>query len=422
MEKLIIENFRCFEGRIEIPIAPITVLIGENSTGKSSVLAAYKKAQELGRTVKITNFNEEPFLLGSYKDIAYNRGGIAESFSIGHIHDIDIGENKIERLHVEMKFNEKYHQPFPCEAIIKYNDILFNFEISEEDNEYYNVKVESDLFGTIAFNPISTNTLDFLYFWHFWFTPPERKSDPINNESKEVLNKLKNCVNEFSSQNRYKPFSLAPIRTKPRRSYDPTTIKYEITGEHTPQLLAKYRLIQKAKWDILIQEIKNFGIKSGLFSDITIRGRRGDTFKIFIKIKNKYYNLIDVGYGISQILPMLVESLLERDSSMFLFQQPEVHLHPKAQAQLGSFFARISKVRKHKFVIETHSDYLVDRLRMEIMDGTISSDDLAVLYFHRKGRNIKIERINIDAKGRIINPPEGYREFFLDEMKRKLGG
>ena len=80
--------------------------------------------------------------------------------------------------------------------------------------------------------------------------------------------------------------------------------------------------------------------------------------------------MIDVGYGISQVLPILVRVLTTRNAK-FLLQQPEVHLHPKGQAELTSLLVEISKRNRNSFVIETHSDYMIDRVRIEIMKGNI---------------------------------------------------
>src|SRR5438105_7881207 len=86
LETLILENFRCFGERQEIPLAPLTVLVGENSSGKSAFLAATRLAWDLGNGRRFLDFNEDPFNLGAYDQIATYRGGRAgraKSFSIG---------------------------------------------------------------------------------------------------------------------------------------------------------------------------------------------------------------------------------------------------------------------------------------------------------------------------------------------------
>jgi predicted ATPase len=126
-----------------------------------------------------------------------------------------------------------------------------------------------------------------------------------------------------------------------------------------------------------------------------------------------------VGYGVSQALPILVDTL-QLSSALFLLQQPEVHLHPRAQAALGSFFAkRISKGKQ--FIIETHSDYLVDRIRMEIRRKQLKPEDVSLLYFERKKSSATIHNINLDSNGAIVDPPPGYRQFFLKEERDLLG-
>jgi predicted ATPase len=105
---------------------------------------------------------------------------------------------------------------------------------------------------------------------------------------------------------------------------------------------------------------------------------------------------------------------------LFLLQQPEVHLHPRAQAELGSFFA--SQARKdRKFVIETHSDHLVDRVRMEVRRKKLKPEDVSLLYFERGKHGATIHNLELDRNGGIVNPPEGYRQFFLNEERDLLG-
>ena len=82
-------------------------------------------------------------------------------------------------------------------------------------------------------------------------------------------------------------------------------------------------------------------------------------------------NLIDVGYGVSQVLPLLVELLpILSGASLFLLQQPEVHLHPSAQAALGSLFCTTVRASGRQLIVETHSEYIIDRIRMDIRDRT----------------------------------------------------
>ena len=138
-------------------------------------------------------------------------------------------------------------------------------------------------------------------------------------------------------------------------------------------------------------------------------------------LKGPRRNLIDVGYGISQVLPVITE-LLRSDAPLFLLQQPEVHLHPSAQAALGSLFCQVAG-QDRQLVIETHSDHLMDRVRMDVRDGAtkLKPDDVSILFFERRDLDVHIHSLRLDEEGNVRNAPEGYRRFFLEETQRSLG-
>jgi hypothetical protein len=221
------------------------------------------------------------------------------------------------------------------------------------------------------------------------------------------------------------PYAFAPIRTSPRRTYDPVGAAPEPEGSHIPMLLATMaRATERDAWIALESALSEFGARSGLFEGIEIvnKGKKeSDPFQIAIKSGGPAFNLIDVGYGVSQALPILVDTMRQASSAqLFLLQQPEVHLHPRAQAELGSFFAGQAD-KKRRFVIETHSDHLVDRVRMEVRRKKLKPEDVSLLYFERGKHGATIHNLELDRNGGIVNPPEGYRQFFLNEERELLG-
>ena len=183
------------------------------------------------------------------------------------------------------------------------------------------------------------------------------------------------------------------------------------------------RSSDKTLWNKLRSGLKEFGSESGLFAEIEVvqKGKKeSDPFQVGIRSGGPPFNLVDVGYGVSQALPILVDTLLRSSAHQdFLLQQPEVHLHPRAQAELGSFFARQADKRR-RFIVETHSDYLVDRIRMEVRRGTLLAEDVSILYFDRKQTGAIIHSLELDRHGSIKNPPPGFRQFFLDEERDLL--
>ena len=98
-----------------------------------------------------------------------------------------------------------------------------------------------------------------------------------------------------------------------------------------------------------------------------------------------------------------------------LLQQPEVHLHPKAQAALGSLFIDLVSKNNKTIFVETHSDYLIDRIRTDIANKKIDPSIVSILYFERPQSRSKVYEIRLDENGNIKNAPSSYRRFFLDE-------
>ena len=130
-----------------------------------------------------------------------------------------------------------------------------------------------------------------------------------------------------------------------------------------------------------------------------------------------------MGYGVSQVLPIITELLRPDVSPLFLLQQPEVHLHPRAQAVLGSLFCQVASRRDCQLVIETHSDHLMDRVRMEVRDGKtkLKPDEVSILFFESRGLGVQIHSLRLDEEGNIRHAPESYRRFFMQETQRSLG-
>ena len=162
-----------------------------------------------------------------------------------------------------------------------------------------------------------------------------------------------------------RPYASAPVRSKPCRTYDPAGLSHDPEGDYIPMLLANLATHRSDTWKNLKKELEKFGSQSGIFDEINIKrlGKlESDPFQIQVrkfqkKRKGPKRNLRDVGYGISQVLPILTELLLPENTRMLLVQQPEVHLHLGVQAELGSLFCNVA-AQGRQLIIETHSDYL----------------------------------------------------------------
>ncbi len=230
------------------------------------------------------------------------------------------------------------------------------------------------------------------------------------------------------------PYASAPVRSRPHRTYDPAITSRDPEGDYIPMYFADTYSQNEKQWDHLKEALEQFGQTSGLFDEITVKslggkGKDGGPFQVQIrkfgnKTKGPYRNLLDVGFGVSQVLPVITELVREDAPPIVLLQQPEVHLHPSAQAALGSLLCQVASERRDpQIIVETHSDHLLDRIRMDIRDRTTSlkPDDVSILFFEHVDLDVRIHSLQVDQQGNILDAPSTYRRFFLEETERSLG-
>lgn len=131
------------------------------------------------------------------------------------------------------------------------------------------------------------------------------------------------------------------------------------------------------------------------------------------------YKPINVGFGYGYVLPVIVQTLLAKQNSVLILENPESHLHPGAQSRLMDFLVKKSKEKNLQLIIESHSDHIVNGLRVAVKEGIVSSMDTSILHFERAKDNSEspnIERIEISGNGALSFYPED----FMDEWTKQL--
>ena len=430
-----LENFRCFSVPGRLPLRPLTLLIGENSTGKTSFLGAVRLASDLLHPGLTINFNEPPFQLGSFNEIAHYKGGRAgraQSFSISIESPTRRGSSPRTLEHSAVFRKSGSHPVFSSQSV-KYGadfEITITVGTSEETSAIA-YRIGDSAVDTIPLKKIPFQfTAEKIADWNFalYLALDDRAvivkaAEETAERRRRLQHQVRMALRHVASGSR--PICIAPVRTTPQRTYDPVSDTPVPEGAHIPMVLAKVFFEDKEEWKSLKDTLDRFGKKSGLFTGVSIKalGRyESDPFQIRVKIMGPQANLVDVGYGVSQALPIVVEALRSSPGAVHLMQQPEVHMHPRSQAALGSFLGELAAHQKKQFIVETHSDYLVDRVRMDVRDGhSVRPADVMLLYFERNGATVDIYPISIDEDGNLVGEPDTYRDFFLGEERRLLG-
>jgi energy-coupling factor transporter ATP-binding protein EcfA2 len=428
--ELLLENIRTFSGKHNIPLRPLTLVVGENSTGKSTFLGMLAAVLREGFPDFKFFMHSPPFDYGGYDTLATNRGGKygrSSSFSLGFT--VEPTENRIARS-MKVTFSDDHGQPrmtviegdsrsARLDCAIAGSDVSGRIKLQlpqgQEVSYSFSLQVSDEVLAQpfpLLYSAIYRAILD-----------SERKKSGSEPFPERVLQELSNLLFGLG-YGQEKSIALAPVRTKPRRTYDEGSDIFRPEGDHIPLMMAKLWDDDSGRGKILHAALRDFGAESGLFKDLDIKklGKRpGSPFQVMVKMMaGPKVNLPDVGYGVSQALPIVVESVLAGQSQWLLLQQPEVHLHPRAQAALGTLFSRLASNQNVKFVVETHSEYILDRVRLEIAKGTIPIDTVQVLFFDRPRMWTKVHKLTFDVNGNILHAPPSYRKFLLAEEQNLL--
>ncbi|ULR44045.1 DUF3696 domain-containing protein [Rhizobium sp. K102] len=260
-------------------------------------------------------------------------------------------------------------------------------------------------------------------------TPP---SYDIEFEQPRTIRNATEYLREFLTQGvRY----LGPLRDAPRPVYpvealeNPTDVGYR--GEHTAAVLdlngsniiayrsppepskQDYAATSTLRHNTLISAVKEWLSYLGVAEDVqtTDAGVFGNQLQVSTDTSGRMDHLTNVGVGVSQVLPLVVTALLAQPGNLLIFEQPELHLHPRVQARLADFFLALALDGK-QILLETHSEYLVDRFRLRIAQS--DSDTIRplvnMMFSEKKAGTSTLTPIQISEFGAITNWPKDFFE------------
>ncbi len=435
-----LDNFRGFQNTC-VPILDVNFCVGENSTGKTSLLHIIHlfSSQKFWHE---TNFEGIQSSLGHYDEIVsinatnrnYFRVGVAEVLK-----NSKTKENTSNSIFACMlTFVKKDGMPKIYKISMCFGVDLYTLILTDNSIRYKVTKLDDkislDLEGSLLLNKIaethaSKNQKGFKNLKKDRFSisrmPPlfllsyirEREDrDPDKDDERFYFGVPVLSLHGDVAW-------LAPIRTEPKRTYDEIKLDFSPQGEHIPYVVKKI-LDSGDKVKEFQTFVNKFGKDSGLFNGLKVH-TFGDSitspFELEIVLDTKPLNISSVGYGVSQGLPVVVEFFVRGKGSWFIVQQPEVHLHPKAQAAIGDIIFGLANTEDKKFIVETHSDFTIDRYRMNVRKNKHNQKG-QVLFFERiKGFNI-VHSIEIDRSGELSDDqPKSYRDFFLKEGLDVIG-
>jgi len=428
---LFLDNFRGFTDT-SVPITDVNFLVGENSTGKSSILGLMKLLSGPGLFMGNV-FSDEDVGFTHFLDMVSVHAKDQTYFRVGFVGDAPKKKNggsgavgylltfrpvqgqprlfkctfmrdateKTIKFGRTVYFKERSHEaPLGAAAMLSVLRSDWVSEHSRKDNGYKTLNVPPGFGGRIPL----------LLALSIAGTASGRKGE-FTVTSDDVLTSPD--VTWFG-----------PIRTKPRRTYDELSVLFSPEGGHTPYLIRRM-LRSKAEGAKLKAFLDRVGKASGLFEGVEIKSfGHGATarFELDIVLEGKALNILNVGYGVSQSLPIIVELLARPPGTWFAIQEPEIHLHPRAQAALGEVLFEMAAIDHKRFLVETHSDFAIDRFRIKYRESRSSKPQGQILFFERRDKQNVVTAVPIGKGGELpADQPENYRSFFLREQMQLLG-
>ena len=405
-------NVRCFSGEQRAELSKITLLVGENSVGKTSFLGC---VNALGRLAGLDDlkdhenwFDEHPFLMGSFGTLARSGstsfrvairlcGGPISEFAVRFAEGTSVSPKEVE---LEVLLAEtpaakaqtltvsREDAGTPAERW-RFHGPAFQFRLRQSDLSYVQ-------FTTWLSQRVRHGILPFGGEWKQFRA---RMGDTAY-EDHAAFGKFTNFF-----RHRFRPLE-GPLRITP---IQPRGLK--------PQRRYAFNPLD----DVDLGAVADLGRQLGVFDGIEVRQSSDGKFEVLVDVAGTLRSLHDVGYGIASVLPFLGSLAAAPGNSLYLLQQPEVHLHPSAQAKLVEIMTRSD----HRFVIETHSDHVIDWFRILAREeGGLASSDLAIIYFEPLPGDVpatKLHQISFDRDANMRGQPRSYREFFSDATARLLG-
>jgi predicted ATPase len=377
VSKFQIKGFKCFVDKI-VTFNSLTILAGSNSVGKSTTIQALL----LSRLIA-------------------DRTQVSKSFKWGRKFDETIPLNGDYLLSLGNS-----RQILSTHA----KEDLIGFSFWETGTWETDVKPNASVYIQFRVNTTKATPELFLDFKEFGYHHKDL--------SPKYLLSLSIWQNEF--------YYLNAERIGPRVVYDMETQKFLNTGyqgEYSIQILAEYGQIKR------VEEERSFEKQA----DTRLRHQVNEWMKYVIPgidIEAKIYEQINkaqvgynghspynVGFGISYILPIIVSGLIAQKGSMLIIENPEAHLHPFGQSQIGKFLAMVANSGV-QVVIETHSEHVINGSRLASIEGIIDFKEITINFFSKQEDTSepKVNEIHLNSKADLSEWPQG----FFDQQEQDL--
>ncbi len=397
-----VKNFKSWEDSKKVELAPLTGFFGTNSSGKSSLLQMLLLLKQTIKSEEILFFGDENSLvhLGSFPEVIHGHNLEAK---LGLGFGWKVGTPLTIKAYLEDSLGGKEDICFTTDSLTFDASVLWKDNRCVVEGDPYRVKTGNEE------KIISAGTYSNKIYgepFELGLEPGRSAIDLISSEFKKLFSHV---------------YYLGPTRVHPQRLYhwegtDPNSVGQ--SGEDMIASLLNARVDQRTTpykgKDVPIEERISWWLrKMDLGYAFSIKRSRAGTDRDYDVLIQKgpdstKVTLADMGYGLSQFLPVLVHCYYAPEGSTLILEQPGIHLHPKAQADLADLLIEIITERNLQVLIESHSEHLLTRLQLGIAEQKIAFDQTA-LYFCENDNGVStIKSLDVDELGNIKNWPKKF--------------
>jgi len=403
ISKLHIRNFKGIREAIDLELKPLNIFLGPNSSGKSSCIHALAA---LSQTLKLPN-NTNPLLLDD--EFAYVHLGrfIEIIHSKNYTDSISIGIS-IDSVPVFTGIHQKKrtYSFDPGSVQYSFKSTKRTQEIRLEDAEY--AIGDNKLTAKRSFKGDHHRIIDHSTGYSisstlgsgFLLNDRNFGSDPSAPSNFEKLRYLQYAVtSELRKVSYLGPFRQPPSRRYATRGSSPKEVG--ASGEATMTLLANEAVQSQSRKHIA--QIQKWLKHLGLGTKIEVsRIASSDLFDVSVSLSDGVsFPLSDLGFGVSQVLPVLTQCSFAEPGAVLLFEQPEIHLHSLSARKLISVFLDTINEKQTKIVAETHSPELILQIQTELRNKALKKEDVAIYRVSRIDGASKIKKIEIEDDAEI---------------------
>jgi predicted ATPase len=444
LTKLRLRNFKAWRDSGHIRLAPLTVLFGTNSAGKTSIpqlLLLLKQTAESPDRQRALQLGDGRTLVdaGTFDDII-------------HGHDVDLPLQLDLEWSLESRLNvtdplsnasfegdriafsatirgDKRHQPVTenLRYALKRADGHTSLDLALARQSVSGASskmafdLTSDAYNLVRHQGRAWPLPEPVRFYGFPDEVPARYQNAAF--AADLVLELERMLRSV--------FYVGPLREYPKRLYlwsGELPEHVGVRGDRAVEAILAgadrwFNWIPKQKTKPLPALVAERLRVMGLIQDFQVKGlgQHRKEYEVLVRTHPKLpeVKLTDVGFGVSQVLPVIVEVFYVPRRSIVIFEQPEIHLHPRVQADLADLFVDAIRAREHssprdcQFIIESHSEHFLRRLQRRIAEEALSKEDAALYFVDTVGSSAQIRELDVDDYGNIKNWPDS---FFGDEM------